>query len=202
VAIPENLCNLALAKLVQKDRVNTLSAPALPLERHFALIYPHYRDAELSAHPWLFAQARWKLAQLAETLEEAEQACNCTCFCPGMIYVYEKPVDMLKPRRDDCSDWIVLGDRLVSSIPGFLWVEGTKRQTEAAFDPLFSDVLVWRLARETADWPGVTEGKRVEMAQGYRDAITQAQRENAFMRPPRSVEGCDDMFSWLSARAV
>lgn len=202
MAIPENLCNLALAKLVQKDRVNTLSAPVYPLERHFALIYPHYRDAELSAHPWLFAQARWKLAQLAETLEEAEQACNCTCSCPGMIYVYEKPVDMLKPRRDDCSDWIVLGDRLVSSIPGFLWVEGTKRQTEAAFDPLFSDVLVWRLARETADWPGVTEGKRVEMAQGYRDAITQAQRENAFMRPPRSVEGCDDMFSWLSARAV
>lgn len=202
MAIPETLCNLALAKLVQKDRVNTLSAPVYPLERHFALIYPHYRDAELAAHPWLFAQARWKLVQLAETLEQAEQSCGCSCSCPDMIYVYEKPVDMLKPRRDDCSDWVVMGDRLVSSIPSILWIEGTKRQTEAAFDPLFADVMVWRLARETADWPGVTEGKRVEMARGYDDAILRAQRENAFLRPIRSVEGCDDMFSWLSARAV
>src|SRR5262245_16768934 len=119
-----------------------------------------------------------------------------------MIYVYQQPADMLKLRRNDCSEWMLLGDRLVSSLPGHLWVEGTKRQTEALFDPLFSDALVWRLALETSEWPGVTEGKRVEMGRGYAEAIVRAQRENAFLRPPRDVEGCDDQFSWLPARAV
>jgi len=197
MAVAETLCNLALAKLVHKDRINSLAAPALPLERHFALIYPHYRDAELSRHPWRFANARWELVQREGTVLEL-----CHCSCPGYSYVYDFPGDMLKPKRNDCSDWIVMGRSIVSMTPDAVIVEGTRRVEEALFDPLFCDVMVWRLARETADWPGVTEGKRVEMARGYDEAVTTAQRENAFLREPQTTEGQDTLFSWIAARAV
>jgi hypothetical protein len=191
MATPEQHCNLALAKLVHKDRINTLAAPTLPLERHFALIYPHYRDVELAKHPWRFAQSRWKLVQTVGELEETD-----------LPYVYDFADDMLTLRREKRSDWLIQGRTIATAEPDFIWVTGTKRVSEAYFDPLFVDVLVHRLALETCDWPGIPEGKRQLMLAGYQEAERVAGKQNAWLVEPHDTEGDDDQFSWIYARAV
>lgn len=186
----ESLCNLALAKLGLRDRVNHLSSPTLPIERHFYTIYPHYRDVELRRYRWVFARKEWTVPQIEGVIADT-----------GLPYSYLVPNDMLAPWRDKNTDWQRIGNELRSGYSGTIKVQGVRRVSEAEFDPLFDEVLACRLALETADYPGVSEAKRADAKDWYKQAVADARQGNAFQRGSDDIQDDDNAFSWLTERA-
>lgn len=185
----EGLCNLALAKLGLSDRIASLAAPVKPLERHFFTIYGHYRDVELRRKRWLFARHTWQITATADVTSDEERP-----------YSYDMPAEMIAPWRDKTTEWLVVGRRFWSVYGPTLFVTGTERVTEDNFDPLFNEVLAGRLAIESADLPGVSDGKKQDMNAWYRDAVATAGAGNAYLHDADDIAD-DDQFTWLSERA-
>lgn len=183
----EGLCNLALAKLGLSDRIASLSAPIKPLEKHFSTIYGHYRDVELRKKRWLFAKRVWTLTASGDPTTDADRPYN-----------YEMPAEMVAPWRDKDTEWIVVG-RALWSVYTPLIVAGTQRVSEASFDPLFDEVLAGRLAIESCDLPGVSDGKRADMKDWYRDALQNAGAGNAYLHEADDIAD-DAKFDWLTER--
>lgn len=188
MSTPEGLCNLALAKLGLADRISSLAAPRLPLERHFSTIYPHYRDVELRRRRWVFAKMTWTLAQIVQDTTD-----------PDRPFVYNLPDEVINPWRDKDTEWLVVGRQLWSGYPVSLVVTGNKRVDPYLFDPLFDEVLVTRLAIESLDKPGVPDSKRQDAKQWYVAAVNDAAAGNAFLHEPDDIAD-DNKFDWLTAR--
>lgn len=186
----EGLCNLALGKLGLKDRIASLSAPTLPLERHFFTIYNHYRDVELSRHRWLFAKQEYVLSQGAAVSPYSDKP-----------YSYDLPDELLKPWRDKLTEWVLNGRTLFSGYATTITLTGTRRVPETMFDPLFDEVFATRLALESMDVPGVSDTKRADSKQWYAVAIADAKASNAIQQEAPDISD-DANFSWLNDRLI
>lgn len=147
------ICNLALSR-IQANAIQSLaeaSREAQVCRRH----YPLCRDSVLNDYDWAFARRNSLLAEIA-----AEH--------PSWEYVYALPADCIAPRRI----WSVSDPEGADPRLRIPYEKGlhpttqtlalytneaearlvyTAQVTNAAlFDPLFADMLAWRLASEFA----------------------------------------------------
>lgn len=180
------MCNLGLAKL-GAQRVNDLSPPRAPLEKHCAEGYPYWRKQELMRKRWRFAIERATLA-LSETLTGVDQP-----------YKFAKPTACLRLIRRKSEEWEERGGFVYSAF-STLTVEYIKDKSEAEFDPLFVDVLACRVALECVEAVTQSNTKAAVLERRYNDALNDAALNNAFVNGPEDIQSGDGAFSWLDAR--
>lgn len=183
------IANLGLMKLGQ-SRVDNLSPPKSTLERHVATGFTQWVRSELSMHWWLFAM------KLNVTLAQ-------TSILDGVDkkYVYELPVGAIKPRRTRYTEW-VRARRYLHSENSTLKIDYVDAVPTAEFDPLFVDVMAWRVARECLPLATQSAAKENNLLRGYDDAVAEAKRQNAFLVGTDDVAVDDYSFDFLSSRYV
>lgn len=186
------ICNQALTK-IGSTRITSLlddSKQAASLNA----IYDIKRQAELAAHPWVFAMGRAQLPALA------------TAPLFGWAREFPLPTDFL--RMVEVGEYFVLyqPDVVLFEIEGnsILCDEGSplniryvKNITNAGlFTALFVEVLACRLAAELAEDITQSLSKRQAAEEAYEKAVRAARRANAIQLPPQPTP--ED--TWLLAR--
>lgn len=182
------ICNLALSRLGQRQRIYGGSTVA----DECALHYPLCRDATLRAHPWNFAIRRATLAQDATTPNHE------------FDYRHALPTDCLKVIR---TSWEAEGfydteyrieGRFLLCNEATAKIEYVARITDPAqFDELFTDVLAQRLAAELAV-PVTDNHTLAEKLLGvYQTKLAEARSVDAQEGTPRAVV---DTSPWITAR--
>lgn len=178
------ICNRALAKIGERP-IADLSDDTTAA-RACRAIYAVARDAELSAHAWMFATARASLPASATAPEW------------GWQRSFPLPSDCLRlltVRGGDRPGLYELENRaVVTNLPAPLRVRYVRRVTDSlSFDPMFVEALACRIALELAERITQSTSKR-QLAQGeYRAAITAARQANSL---PQPAEVMPDT-SWL-----
>ena len=192
-----DICNLALQRLGTKA-ISSLSEDSTA-GRECNRVYEHSRDSELRSHPWSFARAR------------AELAADSTDPAFGYAKQYPLPAGFLRllPVRNIARGFFSLG----GIDPNIDWqIEGTKILTDdsaplqiiylqviedvTAFDQLFKDLLVARIAMDISEKVTQSNTKKANAETRYVAAKAEAKRVNAFERPP--LESPTD--TWVTAR--
>lgn len=185
-----DLCNLALQRLGAKS-ITALTDDSTNA-RECNRVYEHARDSELRAHPWNFARKRAELA--ASSTAPAFEYANAFPLPSDFLRLMSNNGRLGMTNQDDLQ--IEAGNILTNdSAP--LPITYIARITDPeAFDQLFADLLVARIARDLAE--KITQSNaKIQAAQTlYEQARSEARRINAFERPPqRSPED-----PWVSAR--
>jgi hypothetical protein len=188
MADAKTICNLGLGKITA-SRISSLSPPKSPLENHLAVGYPHWKAQELS-------KRRWHFATFHDTL-----VLNATVSGDAYPFRYALPNNMLFPVRPrGYPTWIMRGN-VIMSTSNQLTLEYVKNVAEDEFDPLFTDVLAWRIAAESV---GVAKdgglGEQRNAWAGYKEAIDLAALRNAFVLDMQPVDEPDESFDWLRTR--
>lgn len=179
--------NHGLAK-VTSSRIQNISPPNSPLERHCAQNYPQWRDSELMKRRWVFARA-FKLLDENPGVTPAD----------GYEKVYDLPSDCLRPIRDKYSTWIVAGKHIHAQGP--VTLEYVRRVPENEFDPLFVDALAARICLECVEFITQSNTKGANAEAMYKEAIKQAGVANALVIGTEDAKHADVMDDWELARA-
>lgn len=147
----EQICNVALARVGQRQMIDSLSEASAQAQLCQALYAPA-RDAVLEEFAWPFATRRAVLA-----LTPLKRT--------GWAFVYDLPSDCLAPRRiippirsearEQQIAWALEDDSTYGRVLLTDWsdaeLEYTRaEETVALFSPLFCDALAWRLACDLA----------------------------------------------------
>lgn len=186
---PEQVCGLALSKLGADPIVN-LAAPQKPNDKLLARIYPHYRDAELRRHRWLFA---------ISVIQMTPAGAPIVNDLDGTLYRFPWPADALRAVRYPGVTWITRGRELLdpsTSITG----KFVLRADPGLWDPLFEEALACRLAIESCEKVTQSTDKKQDLTADYKAAIDQAKVANAVELGPEDISNVDDNYSWLTAR--
>jgi hypothetical protein len=184
---PQSIVNLACVELGAGSVTSTfLTAPINDRERKFAQVYPQARDAELRKRRWNFAK------------KELTLTVDPLLSHPDYPYGYALPDECLRPLRPKGETWALAGRTVFThhSTPFKLWC--IARVAESLFDVLFVDVLKFRIAQDmiTDRTQSNTIWQKVET--GYRDAVLEAGRANAFERGPEEPPLGD----WVTSRFI
>lgn len=180
--------NLGLAKLSASRVVN--DPPRTPLEIHCNEGYNAWKTQELTKRRWVFALEDDVALTQEAVISGAEQP-----------YKYAIPTDCLRPIRQRYTEWKQRG-RYIYSADNLLKIQYIKNKAESEFDPLFVDVLAWRVAIECVEMVTQSSSKKAECAQGYKDARAIAGQMNAFIIGPEDIAVDDDDFPFVNARYV
>lgn len=166
------------------------------------------RDAELSAYPWRFAVKRTRLPASTDTPEW------------GFSYIYDRPVDDLRPIRVGSTDvnpeaiglyysasrsyegaaaYEIIEGRIHTNLSAPLDYEYIAQITDTGqFDPLFTEALACRLAVDAAEELTQSGPKQDRAEREYLAVLAQARRVNSLYRPPRQrVTG-----PWNASRVI
>ena len=185
-----SICNLALQRLGAKS-ISTLTEDTTR-ERECNRVYQHARDSELRAHPWGFAKTR------------VQVAADATAPTFGPTNRFALPADNLRvlPTNgfDGSSvqdDFQIEGRYIATYSSSPINLVYIRRVTdENDFDSLFIELLVSRIAMDTAEKLTQSNKKKEEAAARYRAAKNEARRINSFENPPQEFP--ED--SWIMAR--
>lgn len=184
----KTICNLGLGKIAASN-ISSLSPPKSTVEKHLAVGYPRWKRQELAKRRWHFATFKDQLTLTA------------TVSGDPYPYRYALPNNMLYPVRPrEKPTWLMRGNVLYST-SNVMYLEYVKDVAEDQFDPLFEDVLAWRVAAETvkvATDGGLNEQRNAWA--GYKEAIGIAAMRNAFVLEQQQVDAPDEDFSWLTTR--
>jgi hypothetical protein len=172
------ICNIALARVGQRQTIAALSETSAP-GRLCNTLYPNARDSLLMSVPWSFATKRQTLAELVtderdgwEYVYALPTDCLATRYLyPGLRNPTEKQkepfaieFDATESKRvllTDCEDAILV----YTASPG---------DVTANFPPLFCDALAWALAVDLALSLAVKPQVGLAMRQGYELALLKA----------------------------
>jgi len=188
----KTICNLGLAK-IGSTSINNLNPPKTVIEKLCVAGYNQWRDSELKKRRWVFATIVTTLAPTpASPIKNVEYP-----------YQYHIPGDMLRPIRPAAPiacQWVIRGQFFYSR-GNTLPIEYIRRVNETEMsDPLFIDVLAWRIAQELVE-PTTQSNEKFQKAQiGYRDAVSEASAQNAFILEPQRVNGVDTDYEWIAER--
>lgn len=190
----EGICNLALDKL-GAEPIQSLAAPTKPNEKLLSRQYPHWRDAELRRHRWLFAIETKRLTPTGTPL---------TIGSDGTLYRYQMPNTALRAVRRLDDTWRIGGGSrmLLDYSSTYIDVDFILQRDPVDMDPLFQEALACRLGFECAEKITQSNEKKRDLWQMYRDAIEEAKRANAFERGPEIWAGQDTnvQYTWEQAR--
>lgn len=183
----KGIINYGLAK-VGSTRVNSLAPASTKLEKNCAEFYPQWRDSELSMRRWVFAR-KYVALNLNPAVVPIE----------GRTYGYDLPSDLIRPIRQRDSTWIQSG-RTILSYNATQNLEYIRRAPETDFDPLFIDVLGWRVVLENVEYLTQSNTKKADAQAAYDRAIVVAGANNALIVGPESNEAVDELDAWELAR--
>jgi len=185
-----SICNLALQSLGAKS-ISAL-AEDTTAGRACNRVYAQARDSELRAHPWAFARARVKIAA------------DSTDPTFGAAKRYALPSDSLRilptngtNKTDVQDDFEIFGRFIHTDHASPINLVYVKRETDVgAFDSLFVELLIARVAMDIAEAVTQSNTKKEDARDHYKKAQMEARRVNAFERPPQTLP----TDSWLNAR--
>jgi hypothetical protein len=191
---PVVMCNLGIVSKLGAGAITSLTPPRSTLEKLCAQFYDKWRQQELSKKRWVFATEFLPLALLGTltgtTTDERLLA---------RPYYFQLPTNVLRPIPQKYQRWARRGDKLYSD-EQTLTIEAIVDKTEDQFDPLFEDVLAWRIAQELAE-PATQSNTKKQLADaGYKEALATAARNNAYQLEPETHDASDESYSWLTAR--
>lgn len=188
------ICNIALSRIGQSERIDSLEERSVAAEL-CTLHYETCRDEVLRDFPWQFASARVYLAELGNPPSTWQ-------------YRYQYPIDCLKVRAiaiPGVRQATHSGQRIPFELlhaDGALTICTDQEQAELLytariadtnlFDPLFVSALAWRLGAELA--MGLTaraDNYRAAMA-NYGDALSIA--ESASFNEGQDIPPADSEF--------
>lgn len=198
-----DICNMALSRIGNSQRINALDEASIQAEQ-CSLFYEPSRDFVLADYPWPFAMAYVSLAEVVDNPN------------PEFPHSYSVPTDCLRARRivngifpDGAWPYCVnrpeipqtpyriingASGRVLSTIVNPATLEYTAKVTSPElFDPIFVSALAWKLAGQIA--PAIAkdagaaqscEGMyRAEMAQAFAGAENESaqdyRRESSFI---------------------
>jgi hypothetical protein len=183
-----SIINGGLGKIAVPD-ISTIDPPKSSMEKHCANGYPKWRDSELQKRRWVFSLEIIPLSQSADP--------NLAMELP---YKFALPTRVLRPLRSTYAKWQVRGRDVYNDAPD-LTLETITRMDEALFDPAFIDVLEWRIAIECSrKGAQLASTSMADITQGYRMAIDEAKRANAFVIGTEDIQTADAHDSWLTGR--
>lgn len=192
-ASAESICNLGLDKL-GAEPIQSLAAPVKPNEKLLARQYPHWRDAELRRHRWLFSIETARLTPVGDPL---------TIGPDGTLYYYQMPNAALRAVRRVGATWTVTsGRRLLDPSSTYIDVPFVMRREPADMDELFVEVLASRLAFECCEKISQSNEKKKDLWQQYQSALSEAKLANAFERGPEAwvEQDTNEQYAWEQAR--
>ena len=185
-----DICNLALQRLGAKS-ISSLTDDSTNA-RECNRVYEHARDSELRAHPWSFARKRASLA--ASSTAPAFEYANAFPLPADYLRILPNNGRLGQPNQDDLQ---IENGSILSNDSAPLPITYIARITDPeAFDQLFTDLLVARIARDLAEKITQSNSKIEIAAALYRDAKAEARKINAFERPPQEAP----VDPWISAR--
>ena len=188
----KDIINGGLGK-IGASRVNSITPPVSVIESLAAAGYPKWKRSELRKRRWVFATVK---AKIFPTTTVAD-------FGDNLSYTYNVPGDMLRPIRDNQTEWVQRGQTLYSRRSDFIILEYIADKPDNALtDPQFIDLLESRIAMELAEPATQNPGKRRDAVVMYKDALTEAARLNAFILDPQPNDNDDTDFDWVMARAM
>lgn len=179
--------NLGLAKLAASS-IRQVDPPRNELENYMRDRYPSWRAAELCRHPWLFARVENYQLTLSEYVDGVDRP-----------YKFLVPIDCLRAIREVDSEWRQRG-RYITSGYESLKLSYIRNVPEAEWDVLFTQVMAWRVAYESAEYVTSSATKREAMLLGYTNEIAEAKKANAFIEGPQDIADNDYEFSWVADR--
>ena len=181
------LINLGLSE-VAESRIKRIDPPGTPLEKYMAVRYDQWKRSELTKRRWVFALVEAYTLTATSSTESGSRP-----------YKYPLPIDCLRPVRDKTTEWIQRGRDLYSA-QDTLTIPYIRNAPESEFDPLFNDVLVARIARDSAEYVTQSNTKKEYAAARYKDAVREAGKANAFVIGPEDMNEESNEPSWLEAR--
>lgn len=185
-----DLCNLALQRLGAKSITSLTDDSTNARECNRA--YAHARDSELRSHPWSFARKRAELA--ASSTAPAFEYANAFPLPSDFLRLMSNNGRLGMTNQDDLQ---IEGGNVLTNDSAPLPITYIAQITDPeAFDQLFADLLVARLARDLAE--KITQSNtKIQAAQTlYKEARAEARRINAFERPPQLAP----TDPWITAR--
>jgi hypothetical protein len=181
--------NLGLAKL-SASRIQSITPPRSALEIHCKENYPAWKRSELAKRRWVFALVDNYAMTLGTTTPGVDRP-----------YQFALPPNCLRPVRQRYTEWVQRG-RFLYSAYNVLTIEYISDVPESDFDPLFVDVLAWRIAIECVEMVTQSNTKKADASTGYKDARNEAGRANAFVIGSEDIAVDDYNFPFVSARYV
>jgi hypothetical protein len=187
-----SIANRALTKLGE-DRVLLLTDDN-KRARTINQMFDDVLDAELRRYRWTFAITRDSLPALADA--------------PAWGYAYKYPLpsdylalvqvnDIYVRAGNSSALWSVEAGHILTNIEAPLKVRYIQRVTNPGlFDPMFSEALACKLAMEACETLTQSETKFNRLAEQYKVAVLDAQRQSSIENPPDELP----QGSWLDAR--
>jgi len=179
--------NLGLGK-ISSSRVERIDPPGTSLARYVADGYPTWKRTEIAKRRWVFATEHNYLCTRTETLDFGDRP-----------YKFAMANDCLRPIRTKRSEWKQSG-RFILSAYEELRIDYIRNATEAEFDPLFVEVLAWRIATECVEYVTQSNTKKADAINLYRDAVAEAGRANAYTIGAEDNTSDDDQYAFLTSR--
>lgn len=183
----KQICNLGLGK-IGATTVSSLAPPRTVVEKLCAANYVHWRNSELRKRRWVFATEVVSLA-LSATIPNSD-----------LPYKYALPGNYLRAVRPHRCPWVIRGQFLYSASNQVTLEYIRKCDDNELTDENFIDVLAWRVAMELSEPTTQSNSKIGNAAIGYKDAVAEAGRLNAFLLDPSPVDAPDEDYSWVNAR--
>jgi hypothetical protein len=206
-ASAQEVANQALVELGSATRVgpNFLSAQTNDVERSCAAIYPDFRDAALTLHPWAFTVVKAQLTSPTAPLTRYEWEFALPTLDPpilpgaGPLAVFAAAGAHVPPE----TNWMFQNGKVQAGHTA-LWIDIQVRKPESAWPPLFTRFAVMGLAARLANPVTEMASKAAEKHQlaygnpsdnsegGY---LGEAKRGLARYSPPRALPLDDGPFT-------
>jgi len=185
-----SICNLALQQVGAKS-ISALTDDTTA-GRACNRVYEQARNSELRAHPWTFAR------------ERVQVAADSTDPIFGAAKRYALPSDSLRilptngrDGTDTQDDFQVFGRFVHTDHSSPINLNYIKVVTdENAFDSLFTELLIARIAMDIAERVTQSNKKKESAIFHYKEIQKEARRINAFERPPQKPP----VDTWVNAR--
>ena len=200
MASQTEICNLALTKLGESNRITTIDDDTKPA-RELKAVYDMTRDALLRGHRWHFAMTRTALASLVaapawgyDTQFQLPPDFLRLDFV-GDFYV---GTDLSEFRGTESMFYALEGGKLLCDLDDPLNIRYVARiEDTSLYDPLFNEAFACKLGLQAVEALTQSNSKQESIAAQYDVAIREAKRTNAIERPPTPL--ADD--TWMTARA-
>ncbi|UDL89842.1 hypothetical protein LGH82_00015 [Mesorhizobium sp. PAMC28654] len=196
MALPVDICNLALTKLGQ-PRIGSIDPPYINpygVEPDCAFVYPLARDAELRKNPWSFARSRLILAADGNTPpfgtdddEPDDQGSSWADEVPmdtPQIFQYRVPNDFIRMIKMKYEERRIEGQYVLTYEDSPINFQYIARVDPALFDPLFVEALACQVAVQLTYKITTSDALKQSIGQDYKLAINEAKRVNAIEAPP------------------
>lgn len=198
------IINIGIGKIAS-NRINSITPARTPLEQFVAYGYPHWKRSELTKRRWVFATVDNYNLTLTDQPPPlpAPPSMPDPGFVPNPLngvtkpYGFTLPNDCLRPVRGAQTEWKQRGRKLWSGYK-CLRISYIADVKEDQFDPLFNDVLAWRIAQESVEFVTQSNTKSQKADAGYAEAVMEAAKANSFVIGPEGIQCNDEDFEWVS----